>query len=96
MKTLGGLFLGLAVVIQGTGAVPALSGKGLAASLLLAVAALLIVRARARRVHGELLITPPSVARRAPGNVPATGIGGVQRSASRSFMLGKRRADLST
>ena len=46
MKTIAGLFLGLAAVIQGTGAVPGLSVKGLAALLLLAVAALLIARAR--------------------------------------------------
>ncbi len=44
-------------------------------------------------VHGELLITPPSGARRAPGNVPATGISGDQLRVDRCFMVEKRRAE---
>ena len=54
MKTLGGLFLGLAAVIQGAGAVPALSEKGLAAFLLLAVVALLVIRGRAQKAFARV------------------------------------------
>ena len=49
--------------------------------------------ARAVRVHDKLLITRRGEARRARDNVPATGMGGVQRSVSRSFMVEKRRGN---